>query len=242
MALRVLFADDDPIIRGAISRSLEAHPEVELIASVADGIQALEVLGKRHVQIALLDVRMPRLDGVETAEVIRKLYPDVTVVMFTSFEQKSALGRALAAGAKGFLTKDIPINELVRELYRAYQGEDVISPKPTSVLVDTMRNSAQHWREDQDFIRKVEDLPSYLAPILDRLVMAHSYREIAVELELKESTVRSYATQVYTLTGCKNRAELAVRAMRAGYQPVLDGEESRPEQRRELGECCFRVK
>ena len=222
MALRVLFADDDDIIRHAIGKSLEAHPQIDLVAAVEDGVRALDALVSESVDIALLDVRMPRLDGIATAEHIHADYPGVTVVMFTTFEQKSALGRALAAGAKGFLTKDIPIDELVDALYRAQAGENVMSAKPTTVLVDSMRNIARNWQRDQEFLDTVESLPSHLVAILDRLVVAKSYREIANDLEITENTVRSYATKIYAVTQCRNRGALTVRAMQAGYQPASE--------------------
>ena len=218
MVLRVLFADDDPIVLRAVSKSLEIRPEIELIASVTNGREALDILAnRRDVDIALLDVDMPRLDGVSTAKEITRLYPGVTVVMFTAFEHDEALGRALMAGAKGFLTKDIPIQELVDALERAHRGEDVVSSRPTSVLVKSMRRTLQD--HDEEFQEAINAIPQHLVRVFDGLILAKSNREIAKDLNLQENTVKSYVSDVYALMGCRTRSALAVRALQAGYQP-----------------------
>ena len=218
MSLRILFADDDPIVRSAITNSLNAHPDVDSVMAAENGMRAIEMLRSKPVDVALLDVDMPRLDGISTAAHIAKIHPSVSIVMFTSSEHDNSLGRALKAGAKGFLTKDTPINQVVEILQRVQQGEDVLSPRPTAVLIDSMRRQLQE-QADTEFDDIVSGMPSYLVAVLDRLIAAKTNKEIGEELKLSDSTVKSYSSRIYADTGCRNRSALAVRALRSGYSP-----------------------
>lgn len=121
-ALRLLLADDDPVFTAAMADLLGAREDVDLVGVVADGAAALEVLEDSEVDVALLDVDMPVLDGIATARRIARSRPQLRVVMLAAFEQPDSLARALGAGASGFLTKDMPVDRLVSLLHEVVLG------------------------------------------------------------------------------------------------------------------------
>lgn len=212
--LRLLLADDDPVLLHAMTDLLTHRDDVTLVAAVADGARALDVLATRIVDVALLDADMPVLDGVSTTVRVRAEHPDVTVVIFTAFEHDDFLPRAMAAGAAGFLTKDTPVDELIPLLRRAHAGEAVLSPRPTSVVVDSYRTRAQLLEDESGFRDAVAQLPDHLREVLDELALATPTSVIATHLNLSEASVRTYTRRILELTGCSTRTELVLHAAR----------------------------
>lgn len=213
--LRLLLADDDAVFTAAMADLLGAREDVDLVAVVSDGAAALQVLEEHDVDIALLDVDMPVLDGIATARRIARAWPWVRVVMLTAFEQPNSLGRALGAGASGFLTKDIPVERLVSLLHEVVLGATVMGPRPATLLADSYRDGGSCGVRDPRFTSSVEALPGRYREVFDLLTHAASNRVIARELNLSEGTARVYASRVLQLTGCSSRAELALRALGA---------------------------
>lgn len=215
-ALRLLLADDDPVFTAAMADLLGSREDVDLVAVVPDGAAALEVLEGGGVDLALLDVDMPVLDGIATARRIAGSFPGVRVVMLTAFEQSDSLGRALVAGASGFLTKDMPVDRLVALLHEVMLGATVMGPRPATLLADSYRERTRGRGDDLAFTTAVADLPPRYRQVFDLLTKAASNRRIAQSLHLSEGTVRVYASAVLQLTGCASRSELAIRAMDSG--------------------------
>jgi Response regulator containing a CheY-like receiver domain and an HTH DNA-binding domain len=213
--LRLLLADDDAVFTAAMADLLGAREDVDLVGVVADGAAALQVLEEHDVDLALLDVDMPVLDGIATARRIAREWPRVRVVMLTAFEQPDSLGRALGAGASGFLTKDMPVDRLVSLLHEVVMGATVMGPRPATLLADSYRDGNSRGDRDPEFTSSVEALPGRYREVFDLLTHAASNRVIARELHLSEGTARVYASKVLQLTGCRSRAELALRALGA---------------------------
>lgn len=214
--LRVLLANDSPILRIELGSALASNDEITLVATVADGSDALGQLGRHIVDVALLDVDMPVLDGVATARAIAAQHPDVTVVMLTAFEREDFLEQSLLAGASGFLTKDLPLKELVILLQHAASGKTVMGARPTALLAQSYREQARRKETSSDFIATVQAMPLRLKEVFDLLVAAASNRDIAHELHLSESTVRGYVSEILRLTGSRSRTEVAARALSSG--------------------------
>ncbi|WP_115727041.1 response regulator [Actinomyces culturomici] len=211
--LTLLIAEDDTDLRGRLIDLLSQHSELEIIAAVDDGAEALIIAQQIQPDIALLDVRMPVLDGISTAERLRDLAPDIVVVLYTAFALPDLRNRALAAGVRGIILKDLPPDRLVANLLAAYSGTRVISPEldappslvPTSTVDD---NSA--------FAAAVAHLPDRLRPVLIEVAQAKSNREIARALNLSEGSARTYVSRLIMLLGCSSRTEVAIRAQRCG--------------------------
>ncbi|MBT1018080.1 response regulator transcription factor [Canibacter sp. lx-72] len=215
--IRVLIADDDQIIRECLANLLHLQEGITVLAAVADGSKALRILADKSVDVVLLDVDMPVLDGISTAKEIARLYPSVDVVMLTSFEHEDSLGQSLASNVRGFLTKDIPIAELAQLLKYAHGGQRVFGQRPTQILAESYMALGKNDPAYDDFRQRVEQLPDYLRAVFDLLIQALPNKIIARKLGITEATARSYISELFIATGFTNRGELTITAIKAGY-------------------------
>ncbi|WP_216379209.1 response regulator transcription factor [Arcanobacterium phocae] len=215
--LRLLIADDDEIIREGLANLLDHQEGIAVVATASNGTEALATIAHTQPDIALIDVDMPTLDGIETAKILANDYPHITVVILTAFEHENSLAQSLAANVRGFLTKDIPAPQLATLLKQAHAGMNVLSPRPIHLLTQTYIET-QATREDyQEFIATIENLPHYLRVVFDLVIKAKPNKTIAKTLNLSEATTRSYISELFTLTGFNNRGELTITALKAGY-------------------------
>ena len=215
--LRILIADDDDIIREGLSTLLNHQDGISVCASVTNGSEALIAIASTPIDVALLDVNMPILDGIALARILAEKYPEVTVVMLTAFEHEDALAHSLAAHVRGFLTKDIPADQLAVLIKQAHAGMTVMSPKPTYLVTDAYIKNQVHHEEYREFIDIIEGLPHYLRAVFDLVIQAKPNKTIARELHLSETTVRAYISALFSATGFTNRGELTITAIKAGY-------------------------
>ncbi len=220
--LKLLLADDDRLTREGLAELLGERDDIDLVAVVGDGAAAIDALTRTIVDVALLDVDMPVLDGITAARITAARHPGVTVVMLTAFEQEGFLAQALSAGAQGFLTKDIPIDQLAQLLHSAAAGITVMGPRPTAMLAKSYREQAARREDDPEFTKAVDKLSPRLRNVFDLLTRAESNQRIADLLGLSEGTARIYVSQVLTATGCSSRAEVAVRAVKVGLGAPSD--------------------
>ena len=217
--LRVLIADDDQVVREGYARLLSDVPGIEVVATAADGAEALTILSERIVDVALLDVEMPRMDGVAAAREIVRRHGSVVVVMFTAYDDPTRIRQAITYGARGFLTKDVSVALIAQGLEQAAQGMTVLGPRSAAVL---FHNRSEHVGGQEDamlFASAIEVLSERKRAVLRELIKGMSNREIAEHLLIQETTVRSYLTEILTATGCRSRTELAVRLVRSGWEP-----------------------
>lgn len=204
-------------IDGGISRQTILTGSLFVSEPAANGSMALRELSRRAVDVALLDVDMPVLDGLAAAKEMARLYPSVAVVMLTVFEHEESLARSLALNVRGFLTKDIPSAQLAQLIRQAHAGYSVFGPRPTSILADSYLNSGKNDPKYDAFRERVERLPGYLRTTFDLLIQALPNKTIAKKLGLSEATVRSYISEIFTTLEYTNRGELTITAIKAGY-------------------------
>lgn len=213
--IRVLIADDDPIIHDSFARLLDSQDGITVVATAPNGAEALTKM-TRSIDVALIDVDMPILDGIEAAKLIRKSYPQTTIIMLTAFEHEDSLAQALAAGVQGFLTKNTTPKEIAEYLKKARAGTTVFDTRPTTILTESYTEKALTQAQYADFINAVNTLPQRLQPVFTQLLDAKTNKEIAQELHMSPTTVRSYVSEILAHTGCKSRGQLAITAARAG--------------------------
>lgn len=216
--IRILFADDDQIIRDGLSNLLNAQDGLRVVATAADGAQVFDQLALHRIDVALLDVDMPVMSGIEAARRISSEQPSVTIIMLTAFEHEETLGQAIGAGVRGFLTKDIPAPELAQLIRKAYSGQQVMAPRPTEILTASYAETHESREQYADFINAVATLPEHLRPTFRLLLKAFANKNIARQTGLTEATVRSYVSDILTHTGCATRGELAITAVKAGVR------------------------
>lgn len=216
--IKILIADDDQIIRDGLASLLSTQEGLRVVATAENGADLFTQLQAHSVDLVLLDVDMPVMSGIEAARKLNLEYPDITIVMLTVFEHLESLGQALGAGVRGFLTKDIPVTELAELIRKAHSGQQVMGKRPIQILTETYVQSAQEREQYRDFIAAVETLPEHLRPTFRLLLQALANKNIARKLRLKDSTVRSYVSDILEHTGCATRGELASTAVKAGIR------------------------
>jgi two-component system, NarL family, response regulator DesR len=189
--IRILIAEDQGMVRGALAALLGFEPDLEVVAEVSGGDEVLTAAREHQPDVALLDIEMPGMDGIEAAAALRRELPDCAPVILTTFGRPAYLRRAMEAGASGFLVKDAPAERLANAIRRAATGERVVDPElAAAALAD--RESPFTPRE-----REVLEAGADGSPI----------SEIAARLHLSEGTVRNYLSSAIGKTGARNRVE-----------------------------------
>ncbi|GGS21965.1 response regulator [Actinokineospora fastidiosa] len=211
--VRVGVVDDEPMARAFVSRILASAPDIEVVAEAADGAGALELVRTQSLNVLLLDLRMPGMDGIDTLRELRRSPHPPAVVVLTTFHADEAVATALNLGATGFLLKHTDPDELVRAVRVASRGGSVLDPSLTREL---MGHLATHHLDRMGAAAEVARLSNRLRDVLRLIGAGRSNAEIAEDLRLSESTVRGYVSEILAATGCANRVTAAVLAQRAG--------------------------
>ncbi|WP_166984703.1 response regulator transcription factor [Canibacter zhoujuaniae] len=214
--VRILIADDDQIIREGLANLLDAQEGLHVVATAINGAQVFEQLALHRIDVALLDVDMPVVSGIEAARRLSREQAGLTIIMLTVFEHEESLGQAIGAGVRGFLTKDIPAPELAQLIRKAYAGQQVMAPRPIEILTSSYAQTYENREQYADFINAVTALPEHLRPTFRLLLKAFANKNIARQTKLTEATVRSYVSDILARTGCATRGELAITAIKAG--------------------------
>ena len=209
-AISVAIVDDDAIVRAALSSYLRATDGFEVRHECTNGVDAVAEITADPVDVVIMDVRMPRMDGIQASAVLRARLPDLKILVITSFDEDGAVREALAAGANGFLLKDTSPSALVNAIRTVLQGTSVVSPGPiTSLLL-------AHGRPKRLAPPPELGLSPRELQILRLLCAAYSNTEIAEELYVSESTVKSHVSAIMTKMQESSRLKAVVRAYELG--------------------------
>lgn len=208
--IRVVLADDQEMVRMGFELILTAAPDIEVVATCADGVEAVEAIRRERPDVALLDIRMPRLDGLEVA---RQVAATTRVVMVTTFGQDDYVDTALEVGAVGVLLKDSGPDLLLTAVRAAADGDALISPQLTVPLLQ--RRAATSGRQTAH-VRGVDDLSERELEVARLVAQGLTNAEIGTELHLALGTVKSHLSNIQTRLGARNRVEIAASIWRAG--------------------------
>jgi two-component system, NarL family, nitrate/nitrite response regulator NarL len=205
--VRVLIAEDHPVFRRGIADAIERRPELTLVGEHGDGEAALQAIRESRPDIALLDVRMPTLSGLEVLEAVIAEELPTRIVLLSGYPDPDAVYRALTAGASGFLAKSAPGAEVCERLVAVSRGETVLAPEVQSELADQLRTRAQPGAP-------------LLSPrereILELIAAGELAPDIANRLGLSPATVRTHLQHLYEKLGVSDRAAAVAVAMRRG--------------------------
>lgn len=199
--IRVVLAEDQGMVRGALAALLGIEPDIEVAASVADGEEGLRAVGQHVPDVLVTDIEMPRMTGLELAARVRELYPATRIIMLTTFARPGYLRRALDAGASGYLLKERPASELADAVRRVQRGLRVMDPGL----------AAEIWFAENDPLTERE------RQILRRAGEGETTADLAKALRLSEGTVRNYLSEAISKLGAVNRVEAARIARAKGW-------------------------
>ncbi|QCX78312.1 Response regulator protein VraR [Streptomyces sp. YIM 121038] len=212
--IRVVLADDEAMIRAGVRAILTAGDGIEVVAEAADGREAIELAQAHRPDVALLDIRMPRLDGLAAGEEIVRTLPGTAVAMLTTFSEDAYVARALGGGATGFLLKSGDPHELIAGVRAVAGGAAFLSPKVARYVIDGL-GGRRIGRESAARTR-VAALTPREREVLGLVGAGLSNPEIAARLHLVEGTVKAYVSAVLDRLEVKNRVQAAIVAYEAG--------------------------
>ncbi len=213
--ITVVVADDQTAVREGLALLLDLLDDVRVVGAAGDGEQALRLVAEFRPDVALLDLRMPRMDGIVATQRIRAHYPKTQVVVLTTYAEDADILAALSAGALGYLTKDANRQQIANAVRAAAAGQSTLDPQVQQRLL-----AAATTRPAPS---TVDDLPDDLIPreaeVLRLIAEGLSNREIAQRLYISEPTVKSHINRLFAKTGVRDRAQ----AVRYAYQHGLSG-------------------
>jgi DNA-binding NarL/FixJ family response regulator len=227
--IRVLAVDDQRVVREGLAMLLGLLPDVELVGTAADGEQALAMVADSQPDVVLMDLRMPRVDGIEATRRLRERYPAVKVVVLTTFADDRSVIDALRAGALGYLTKDAGALDIQQALHRVTSDQAVLDPAVQRHLVEAIANAplGAVQEDEQAAGQPRGELPDGLTPreaeVLGLIAAGLNNAEIAARLVVSEATVKSHVTHMLPKIGARDRAQAVSYAYRHGLAESQPG-------------------
>lgn len=207
--IRILIADDHPVVREGLTSMISREQGFEVIAEASDGNEALKKCLELKPDIVLMDLRMPVMDGVEAIRQITALEPDIKFIILTTYSDDEYIFHGIEVGAKAYLLKDAPREELFKAIRAVYRGESLIQPVIASkVLTRFAELSRQAQAPETLTEREVE--------VLKLVAKGSANKEIATELNISNSTVKTHIASIFQKLGANDRTEAVTQAIRKG--------------------------
>jgi DNA-binding NarL/FixJ family response regulator len=213
--IRVVVADDQALVRAGFRKILDAEADIDVVGEAGDGRETIDVVTATRPDVALLDIRMPRLNGIEAARQITRIPGlSIRVMMLTTFGVDEYVFAALKAGASGFLLKDAPPEQLIDAVRIVAGGDAILAPSVTRAVVERF---AEHGTPNTELRRRIEDLTVRETEVLRLLSRGLSNAEIAAALVVTDATAKTHVAGILTKLGVRDR----VQAVIAAYESAL---------------------
>ena len=204
--IKVMIADDQELIRQSLQIVLEMKEGIEVTATAKDGREVIQEVRKDKPDVILMDVRMPEMDGVQCTQIIKEQYPDVKIIILTTFDDDEYVYNALKHGASGYLLKGISMDEL----------EKAINTVVATKVVDFFSEMAQSNYDTSIHAQNVEEITDAEWEIIKLVGRGMSNKEISTELSLSEGTVRNYLSTILSKLDLRDRTQLAIWEVQSG--------------------------
>jgi DNA-binding NarL/FixJ family response regulator len=207
--IKILIADDHPVVREGLFAMLSREPDFKVVGEAKDGAEAVDKARRLNPDVVLMDLRMPEVDGVEAMRQIRSTNPDIKFIILTTYSDDEYIFSGIEAGARAYLLKDAPREELFKAIRAVYKGESLIQPVVASRLIDRFT----------ELSRKVpsgEQLTERETEILQLMARGAANKEISAQLSISESTVKTHISNIFQKLGVNDRTEAVTQALRRG--------------------------
>ena len=217
--IHVLLADDHDLVRAGLKSALRGHEEFSVVGEARDGNEAVREAKRLRPELVVLDVRMPKLNGIEACREIRSEVPEANVLMLTSFADEKAVMAAIVAGASGFMLKEVQTAELIEAMRTVGLGGKILDPASAAAVIEQIRRGNVVSEED----RVAQQLSERELKILELISDGMTNREIGEQLYLSEKTVKHHVSDILGKLGLSRRVEAAAFAIRrAAQKPPTD--------------------
>lgn len=214
--IKVLVADDQELIRESLKIVLNSKPGIEVTDTVANGQEVVRSVRQEKPDVILMDIRMPKMDGVQCTKIIKDNYPAIKIIILTTFDDDEYVYSALKFGASGYLLKGVSMDELVNAIATVHSGRAMINPDITTKVVRLFSQMAQADYTIPVGIKDVDDLTNTEWKVIAEVGKGTSNREISEALNLSEGTVRNYLSAILNKLDLRDRTQLAIWAVQTG--------------------------
>ena len=211
---RLLLVDDHEVFRIGLRTVLEFEPDLKVVGEAGDALAGVQAAESLRPDVVLMDVRLGGIDGVQACREIRSRFPEVRVLMLTSFADEDVVMSSIMAGAAGFVTKNVGRTELLKAIRAVASGESLLDPAVTKKVLERLVSLTQKDRE-----REVDQLSEREREVLALVAQGYTNREIAEKLVLSEHTARNHISRIFEKLGLSRRSEAAAYAARMGLAP-----------------------
>ncbi|WP_433471998.1 response regulator transcription factor [Spirillospora sp. CA-142024] len=207
--VRVLIVDDDALVRAGLSMMLSSAEDLDVVGDVADGAEVVAAVNQHRPDVVLMDIRMPRLDGLAATELLRGRREPPEIIILTTFDTDDHIARAMRAGASGFLLKHTPPPEIVRAIRQVAAGEPMMSPAVLRKMMSYVADSGVDPRQARarELLARLTDGERAVAALVGR---GRTNSEIGRELSLSVATVKAYVSRLLTKLDLNNRVQIAL--------------------------------
>lgn len=217
--LAVLIVDDEPLIRHALSTILATDQEISMVNSVQNGLEAVKFCAANPVDVVLMDLQMPLMDGVEATKQIKAVEDSPAVLAITAFSSDDYLVPVLLAGATGYLVKDTEPEDIIRAVHSVHNGTAAISPSVSSDLVSAVKSAYGQFTVNDELVEDYAITPREMQ-ILNLLAQGLNNLEISRALEISETTVKTHMAKIFAKLEVRDRVQALVAATRLGLVQI----------------------
>lgn len=214
--VKVLIADDQKLIRESLKIVLGAYPDIEVIATVGDGDEILPILEKNVPDVILMDIRMPKMDGTVSTKLVKEKYPQIKVIILTTFDDDDFIFSALKYGASGYILKGVSPDELHQAIMTVYAGGSMLNPEIATKVVSLFSEMAQTEHEIDVNRAGAQSITEAEWRVIQQVGRGLSNKEISQKLFLSEGTVRNHLSHILAKLDLRDRTQLAIWAVQNG--------------------------
>ncbi len=202
--IQIAIVDDQELMRDGLARILGTYEALQVVATGKNGLEALEICRNNKIDVLLLDIRMPEMNGVETVKELKACGSTTKVVMLTTFEDEEYILQAMAYGASGYLFKDIPYDKLAECVKEVYEGRFMMPQKVAEVLAKNLYSAEAQKKKENPY-----DFTEREVQVAEMIKDGFNNKQIAKTLYISEGTVKNYVSNIYAKTQTDNRVEVA---------------------------------